>query len=148
MALDTYSGRVTDFSRKPFTSSEELKLQVVPEQSGYGGLGILAKKPIPVTVAPNGSFSFQLETTDSVRPRGAAMYHIQAKWLHETGWTDWVTFRATAGGGNIKDIVNLPAPPGSIAYGYGPPPPDFRGGFYLDISGTKPVLWVPEGSAL
>lgn len=148
MALETYTGRVTDFSRKAFNTAQQLDLRVVPTQAGFGGGGLLSDREIPVSVATNGDFTFQLEGSTSVRP--VAEFALEARWLDSQAksWSRWAVFRAAAGGGNIKDIVSLPAPPGSIAYGFGPPPSDFRGGFYLDISGTKPVLWVPEGSAL
>ena len=146
MALATFTGRVTDFSRKPFATSEGLQLRVVPAESAFGGLGILARKPIPVTVAANGDFTVNIETSSSTRP--GVLYSLQARWLGETGWAEWAQFRATAGGGNLKDIVALPVPAGAIAYGFGPPPPDFGGGFYLDISGNKPVLYAREGKGI
>ena len=146
MALDSFTGRVTDFARQPFTTTEGLSLRVVPAESAFGGLGILARKPIPVTVAANGEFTVKLETSSSVRP--CVLYSLQARWLGETGWAEWAQFRATAGGGNLKDIVALPVPAGAVAYGFGPPPPDFAGGFYLDISKTKPVLYGREGKGL
>ena len=146
MALATFTGRVTDFSRTPFTASEGLQLRVMPAESAYGGLGILARKPIPITVTTNGTFSVSLETSSSTRP--GVLYSLQARWLGETGWAEWAQFRATAGGGNLKDIVALPPSTGAIAYGSGPPPADFAGGFYLDISGTKPVLYAREGKGI
>ena len=145
MALATFTGRVTDFSRKPFATSEGLQLRVMPAESAYGGLGILARKPIPVSVASDGTFSVRLETSSSTRP--GVLYSLQARWLGETGWAEWVKFRAPVGGGNIKDTIDLPLPPGAIAYGYGPPEKHgISTGIYIDISGGTPVLYAPEGA--
>ena len=146
MALATFTGRVTDFSRTPFTTSEGLQLRVMPTESAYGGLGLLARKPIPVSVASDGTFSVRLETSSSTRP--GVLYSLQARWLGETGWAEWVKFRAPVGGGNIADLVDLAVPSvGGIFYGYGPPPAGVPAtSIYIDISGAKPVVYGPEGA--
>ena len=144
MGTNTYTGRLTDFGDAPFPAAHP-KLWVEPEESGYSTNGLLAKKRIPVTVAPNGSFSVELESSSAVRPE--AIYLLRCEWLDGDtvlGWTEWAKFRAPVGGGNIGELSQAPQPPWSIAYGFGPPPPSITG-IYIDITGPDAVLYGPNG---
>lgn len=149
MARYTYTGRLTDFGRSPFPTATP-RLYVQPVQPGYGGLGLLSDRRIPVTLASDGSFSVQLEASASVRPE--ARYELICEWLDTSGnpqgYSRWALFRAPVGGGNIADLVDLAAPSvGGIFYGYGPPPAHLRvDSIYLDISGAKTKIYGREGA--
>lgn len=150
MARYTYTGRLTDFKRAAIPSGASPQLYVRPVQPGYGALGLLSDRRIPVTLASDGSFSVHLEASSSVRPE--ARYEIICEWLDATGipqgFSRWAVFRAPAGGGNIADLVDLPIPSvGGILYGYGKPPASIPSNcIYLDISGSKPVIYGPKGA--
>lgn len=149
MTVYTYTGKLTDYGGAPFPNARP-KLWVEPEQAGFTNTGVLARKRIPVTVASNGNFSVGLEASAAVRPE--AIYILKCEWLHPDGGpsehSDWARFRAAVGGGNIGELAQSPPPPWSISYGFGPPPPEFRGGLYIDVQGEKAVLYAPEGSRI
>lgn len=149
MARYTYTGRLTNFARGTIPAGAEPRLYVKPVQPGYGGLGLLADRRIPVTLESDGSFSVRLEASNSVRPE--ALYELICEWLDQSGnpqgFSRWALFRAPVGGGNIADLVDLAPPSGvQLMYGYGPPPSSIPANtIYLDISGSKPVIYGPEG---
>lgn len=149
MTVYTYTGKLTDYGGAPFPGARP-SLFVTPQQAGFTNKGALARKRIPVTVAPNGDFSVRLESSAAVKPE--ALYVLTCEWLGENGSpaesSDWAYFRAAVGGGNIGELAQSPPAPWSISYGFGPPPPGFRGGLYIDIQGEKAVLYAPEGSRI
>lgn len=155
MASYPYTGTLTDYGEAPFPGALP-QLYVEPDQPGYGDGTILADRRIPVTVASDGSFSVELAASSAVAPadpsRGAEVrYSLVCEWLDTAGvprgWSTWARFRAAVGGGSIAELADAPAPPWSITYGYGPPPPS-ASGLYIDISGVNPVLYAPEGGGV
>ena len=150
MARYAYTGRLTDFKRSVIPSGAAPRLYVQALQPAYGGLGLLANRRIPVALETDGSFSVSLEASSSVRPE--ARYELVAEWVGNAGvpqgYSRFAVFRAPIGGGNIADLVDLPAPSvGGILYGYGPPPAGIPTNcIYLDLSGVNPVVHGPEGA--
>lgn len=100
MATATYTGKLTDFAEAPFPDAEP-SLTVRPKHDGFGPQGLLSTRRIPVTVASNGTFSFELTPSASVLPPQS--YILRCDWLGGFGYSEW-EFEARAGGGNIKDM--------------------------------------------
>lgn len=101
MATATYTGDLTDFAEAPFPTAVP-KLTVYPKQDGFGAKGLLSTRRIPITVASNGSFSFQLVPSAQTLPPQS--YILRCEWLgSDYGYSEW-EFTAAVGGGNIKTM--------------------------------------------
>ena len=48
--------------------------------------------------------------------------------------------RVPSAGGQLKDLITAPPPPGLASFGFGPPDRTYL--FYVDISGLRPIFWV------
>ncbi len=148
MTVYTYTGKLTDYGGAPFPGARP-SLYVTPVEAGFTNTGVLARKRIPVTVASNGNFSVQLESSAAVKPE--AIYVLTCVWLNTDGGaaesSEWARFRAAVGGGNIGELAQTPSTPWAISYGYGPPPRGLTG-LYIDISKANPVLYAPEGGRI
>ena len=148
MALETYTGRLTDFGGTPFPNATP-RLWIEPERTGFTEGGVLATKRIPVTLDPNGDFSVKLHASSTVRPE--AIYVLKCEWLDGStvlGWAEWMRFRAPVGGGDLGEINQEQPPTWAILYGDGPPPEHLTSGLYIDISGPAAVLYGPESGRI
>lgn len=148
MARYDYTGRLTNAQRLVFNASRNAQLYVQPKQPGVGPIGLITDQRIPVAVDPDtGAFTMQLEATASVVP--PMLYQIVCEWMQDgqNHWSVWAEFRALVGGGAIADMHygNLLGP--ALAWGFGPPEEHgVTNAAYIDVSGAKPVLYLPEGS--
>lgn len=127
MAVDTYTGRLTDFGESPFPSAVP-NLWVQPLKDAYTASGPAAAKRIYIPVSVNGNFSVNLTpSADLIPPTG---YSLRCEWLDEAGgligWAQW-DFSALPGGGPISSM------PGAVLkriwYATTPPPVN-RAGIY------------------
>lgn len=102
----------------------------------------------PKTFTPNASgyVAADLISTDTTAdPR--FHYRMQIRWLNPDGYggsgftsidyPNW-KIRVPAGGGNLVDFTDLPARTDAFWVGITPPPDGYR--YWVDISGTTPVL--------
>lgn len=110
---------------------------------------VFAGKPVEVTPAADGTFSATLATTDNVKP-------TSTRWLCTIGWRDQdgydtglgrfqrdvfaAGFRVPAEGGALADLIDLPPATSEFYIGTTPPPDGSGYRYWIDISGTDPVL--------
>lgn len=93
----------------------------------------------------SGAFEFEgVVGTDEMLPQST--YTLTADWDAGQELDVMTGLRVPSTGGNISDIIAATgaAQPGTVMYGYGPPPPSLQNVLYVDISGVNPVLYAPS----
>lgn len=149
------TANVRDWGFAPFPASEMLRLRFVPSTGAVGGNTILPQREQTATPNASGVVTVTLAQTTNTIP--ASHFKIIAEWFQQHPILGWVLsgfseipgeLHVPAQGGNIIDLMNMVAPPGSILYGFGPPPSSLTGVAYIDISGAKPVLYAPQNASV
>lgn len=110
------------------------------------GPQVLVTDPVEATLNDNtGAFSVTLQATDVMVPE--ATYTVIADW--DAGQElDVITgLRVPSGTWSLSELLTRQWQTVRVLlrWGDGPPPETITDGVYLDISGDKPVLYVPEG---
>lgn len=137
--MATVTGALTDFGLKPFPELQP-RLIFTPSGPSMSNARLFATKPIIVTPFGSGSFTVDLQPTDRLRP--VVWYTLTIEWLDPAGnyvssdHLTWKLFVPTAGG-ELADLLDLPANPSLIWVGPTPPPNPQPGQMWLNsITGT------------
>lgn len=147
--MPTVTGTLSDIGLEDLSDFNPV-LIFKPSNAAVSADGhVFAAKPVEVTPASNGMFTVNLATTDNVRP-------ARTRWLVTLGWRDpdgygggqgrynrdvfEAAFRVPSGGGALADLIDTPPATGDIYIGVAPPPDGHGYRYWLDISGTSPVL--------
>lgn len=118
MALNTYTGKLTNFARYAVPEFTHREMYVEPVSAAFGPSGLMASIRQPVTVDEHGNFSIMLESSNATRPN--AVYRIVAKWRHGENLVDscqWI-FVAPRKSGDIGELgaVNIGVDTDGVPY--------------------------------
>jgi len=125
-ALAPYSPRLIFAGSQPATSGDRL----------------LSTRPFMVRVEADGSFSVDVQPTDSVTP--AAWYTVRVEWLDSDGGfvgvdlPDWRIFVPKEGGA-IGNLIQAPSNPALVWVGLTPPPAPVTPGTWWLVSNPDDV---------
>lgn len=152
MALLTFSVRT--FGIQAFPADEMLRVAFVPSGPAFTTFSAFPERIEYAEPDPSGFVSVDLAPTLDLRPE--AWFTVRFEWFSRDPLTGgWVAagwsevpggLRVPAEGGTLGDLLEAAAPPGAVMWGYGPPPSFLSGVIYVDISGIKPGLYLPEGT--
>lgn len=150
MAILTFSVRT--YGLGPFPPDERLRVAFVPSGAGFTTVSAFPERTIWVEPDADGLVRVDLAPTVGLRPE--VWYKVEFHWLSRDPINNsWVTkghsevkgkLRIPAAGGTLGDLLEAAAPPGSVMWGYGPPPESLTDTFYVDISGMKLVAYGPK----
>lgn len=152
MALVTFSVRTYGFG--VFAANEMLRVAFVPSGPATSTFSAFPERPLCVTPDAEGFVSIDLVPTLGLAPE--VWYTVRFEWFTQdpltgewvaAGWSDLPgRLRVPEAGGTLGDLITASPPPGAVMWGYGPPPSYLTGVIYVDISGIKPGLYLPEGT--
>lgn len=114
--MPVVTGVLSDFGLATLAAFNP-EIVFTPSGPAISATRLLATKPIKVTPDPDGSFSLTLAPTNSMHP--VTWYTISVQWLDSAGgyigidFPDWQLFIDNAGG-NIIDLLNIPANPAQV----------------------------------
>lgn len=145
MAIVTFT--VTDLTGAALPAGVVPDVIFTPSQPTITQAGqVVTTYPRTYTPAANGFVSADLISTDQVGDT-RFYYTVQVRWLNPdgygaTGFTsvdfpNW-KIRVPADGGSLVDFTDIPARSDAFWVGTTPPPDGYL--FWVDISGTTPVL--------
>lgn len=143
------TGYLTDVGVNPLTGRFP-RLLLRLDSASTMGANVLVRAPYEANIIDGtGAFTFSnVVGTDEMLP--ASTYTLRVDW--DAGQQlDVITgLRIPAEGGTISDIIaaTATAQPGTVMYGFGPPPPTLTNVLYIDISGENPVLYAPSNGGI
>lgn len=143
------TGVLSDVGLNPLTGRfPRLFLRLDQPSTYYSNVLVTDKYEANITDS-TGAFIFtSVVGTDEMLP--ASTYTLTADW--DAGMQlDVITgLRVPATGGNIADLIIATgrANPGTVMFGYGPPPESLTNVLYIDISGADPVLYAPSNGGI
>lgn len=151
MALVTFSVRTYGFGA--FDADEMLRVAFVPSGAASTTFSVFPEHTEYATPDPDGLVEVNLAPTLNLSP--ATWLTVRFEWFSRDPLTgDWVQagwselpgeLRVPTEGGTLGDLITAAPPPGAVMWGYGPPPSNL-GVIYVDISGMKAGLYLPEGT--
>ncbi|WP_156459343.1 hypothetical protein [Microbacterium sp. Leaf436] len=154
--MPAVSGNVRTWGFDAFPAGERLLVSFAPSSAGVSVSALLPLRQEHVEPGPDGSFTLNLAATTAVTPD--AWYAVRFEWFAthpitgewaSSGWSELPgQLRVPAAGGDISSLLEFTPRPGSILYGYGPPPSSLSGVIYLDVSGDRPKLYAPKGALI
>lgn len=152
MGMVTFSVRTYGFGT--FGADEMLRVAFVPSGAATSTFSAFPERPIYATPDPDGLVEEDLVTTLGLSPE--VWFIVRFEWFSKDPLTgEWVAagwselpgqLRVPEAGGTLGDLLTAAPPPGVVMWGYGPPPSYLTGVIYVDISGIKPGLYLPEGT--
>ena len=152
MALVTFSVRT--FGIQAFPADEKLRVAFVPSGPGFTTFSAFPQRIEYAEPDADGFVSADVVATVGLRPE--VWLTVRFEWFSRDPVTgEWIAagwsevpgrLRVPEAGGTLGDLLEAGAPPGAVMWGYGPPPSSLRGVIYVDISGIKPGLYLPEGT--
>jgi hypothetical protein len=135
------TGTLLDFSLDALAPYSP-RLFFCPSGPSTAGPRLLATRPFGVHIDPDGSFSVDVQPTDTIIP--AAYYTVRVEWLDSDGgfvgvdFPDWRIYVPSEGGA-IGDLLRAPSNPASVWVDLEPPPaPVAPGTWWLRSSATNP----------
>lgn len=141
MALAPVYGTITDCGLRPL-AGRQLRLRFTLSGPATENERLLVTEPVEVTPDQYGGFRVDLWETTLLAP--ATWYDVTAVWLVAGQAPAYQKLpqklRVPRGGGAIGDLLLVPAPPGAMSWGFGPPTREW--GAYVDIAGERPVLYL------
>lgn len=139
------TGYLTDVGVKPL-SGRFPRLFLRLDNVSTMGPNVLVRDPYEATITDaTGAFTFSgVVGSDEMLP--SSTYTLTADWDAGQRLDVLSGLRVPSTGGNISDIIAATgaAQPGTVMYGYGPPPDNLSNVLYVDISGGNPVLYAPN----
>lgn len=139
------TGYLTDVGVKPL-SGRFPRLMLRLDRPSTMGPNVLVTEPYEAVINDGtGAFTFSgVVGSDEMLP--ASTYTLLADWDAGQQLDVLAGLRIPSSGGNISDIIAAmgAAQPGTVMYGYGPPPTNLSNVLYVDISGGNPVLYAPS----
>lgn len=151
--MPAVTGNVRTWGLQPFPTGERLLLRFVPSSAASSPSALLPLREEVVEPGSTGAFSVTLAATTAIV--ADVWYTIRFEWFGSVDNAQLVRWselpgrlRVPAAGGNVSQLIEMTPPPGSILYGYGPPPASLSDVSYIDVSGTKPVLYAPKGALI
>lgn len=154
MAAVTFSPRTIGGNR--FPAAERLVVEFIPSSTAHTDLTVFPRREIPIELDDTDFASVDLATTLNMRPE--TWYEVRFEWFgsphpvtgerSSLGWAAMPgRLRVPEAGGSLGQLMDTPAPPGTIAYSVeGPPGDDINNVIYLDNSGMLTGLWLPAGT--
>ncbi len=152
MAEVTFSVRT--YGLAEFPADERLLVAFVPSGASFTTVSAFPERTEYVEPDSEGFVSVELVPTVNVRPE--VWYTVRFEWFaHHPLQDEWISkgwsevagrLRVPDEGGTLGDLLEAAAPPGSVMWGYGPPPSSLQNVIYVDISGMQPGLWLPGGT--
>ncbi|WP_345750122.1 hypothetical protein [Microbacterium rhizophilus] len=144
MPLVTVTYNAWDHNREVVPASRQPRVGFRPLRTSYAN-GLMTNREVWGSLnATTGAGSVPLEK--------GVLYMPFMDWLtgeastenDRGGYCEWKPFRAVISGAigaqpTVSGVVN------GIVFDYGPPPAGLEDVAYIDISGEKPVFWIPEG---
>lgn len=147
--MPTVTGTLTDIGLEDLSPYNPV-LIFRPSNAAVGADGhVFSARPVEAYPDAAGAFSVTLATTDNVKP-------AKTRWLCTIGWRDpdgyseglgrfnrdvfEVGFRVPVAGGALSDLIDLPPSRGEFYIGTTEPPADAGYRYWIDTSGTDPVL--------
>lgn len=142
---ETVTGNVKDLTGTIYPASRNPELWFDPSGTAVGD-AIYFPSPVRATLDTNtGAFTVDLVSYEETLNRFFYLPRVVVNnGPDHTVTKDFPEFPLFVpfGGGVFRDLIEIGPPPGSVVYGYGPPPDDLVGVIYVDISGVKPVLYA------
>ena len=147
--MPTVTGRLTDIGLEALTGLSPV-LIFKPSNPAVAATGhIFASRPVEAYPTSTGEFSVTLASTDDVKPI-STRWQVGIKWRNVDGYSpgngfgagDHIAaqFRVPAAGGALADLIDLPPNTGEFYIGTTPPPDGSGYRYWIDISGSDPVL--------
>ncbi|MDJ1113250.1 hypothetical protein [Microbacterium dauci] len=134
-------------------ASAQLLIWFVPSGSFVGPDRLYPERAVSETPDAEGEISANLAQTTNVL--GDAWYRIRIEWFDThpvlgeriAGRAEVPgKLRVPAAGGSVGELLERPELSGVILRGYGPPPAWLDNVIYIDTSGKKLEVWMPEGA--
>ena len=143
------TGRLSDVGLQPLSGRFPRLFLRLDRPSTFGS-NLLVRDKYEATITDGtGAFVFEsVVGSDEMLP--ASTYTLVADWDAGQQLDVMSGLRVPSTGGNISDIIIATgaARPGTIMYGFGPPPPELQNVLYIDISGVNPVLYAPSNGGI
>lgn len=143
------TGYLTDVGVKPLSGRFPRLFLRLDRPSTWGANMLVTDKYEAAITDGTGAFVFaNVVGSDEMLPH--VTFTLTADWDAGQELDVMTGLRVPSTGGNISDIIaaSAQATPGTIMFGFGPPPPDLSGVAYLDISQEFPVLWAPSNGGI
>lgn len=150
------TGSIRTWQFQPFPPDEKLVVKFIPSSAGSVGSTLLPLREEHIEPDANGGIDVNLAET--TLPMQDVFFRIVLEWFVRDRLNEqWVTrgrsevpgeLRVPPSGGNLADLLKVPPTPGIILRGYGPPPDSLDNVTYWDLSGPRPVLYLPEGALI
>jgi hypothetical protein len=138
-------GRLADVGLNPLLGRFP-RLTLRLDQPTTFGTRLLVTDKFEATINDaTGEFVFQnVVGSDEMLPAGT--YTLTADWDAGRELDVLSGLRVPSTGGTVSDMIAAmgQAQPGTVMYGFGPPPATLSNVLYADISGAKPVLYAPS----
>lgn len=153
MALVTTSVRTYGFGA--FTADEMLRMAFYPSGAGLTTFSTFPQRPVWVEPDADGLVRAELVPTYGLRPD--VWYTVRFEWFYTDpatgqrlpGWSEIKgRLRVPEAGGTLGDLLETAAPPGSVMWGYGPPPSYLQDVIYADFSGMKLRFYGPTNGGI
>lgn len=144
MPLVTGSARM--FSQSAFPESREFELVFTPSGPASGVQATYWGPPITVKPAADATFSVNLVSTENLVPD--TWFEPSARWLDGSGNFVGVNFpgwkiRVPGNGGDIRELMQIPADSTMIWFGNRPPEDRKRYAGWVDTSTVLPDATMP-----
>lgn len=143
MAVATITGNLTDFSETKMNDYQP-RITFSPSGPAMNGQQMLVTRPIVVTPNSAGGFQVSLAPNENYSP--ATTYKVRVDWLDSGGncvFSDhmpWDLVVPTTGG-DIGDLLKVPANPASVWISETPPPRPTPGTWWLVPSTGNLYEW-------
>lgn len=147
--MASITGFLSDAGLAPF-SGRFPELQLIPDRPATTDAHVILTARVSAVVNDTtGAFTFsEVVASDVTIP--AVKYTLRATW--DAGQElDVITgLTVPTGDWYFTDLIvaSTLANPGTVMYGFGPPPASLSGVLYVDISGTNPVLYAPSNGGI
>lgn len=142
--MATVTGTLTNFGLAALVGFSP-RIIFAPNTVAVSPDRIMAKQPIVVPVGPSGNFSVELAATVNLRPE--AWYDISIEYLNPDGGYSSLDFaefklRVPTAGGDIPDLLDIPAVPAQVWVDVNPPTSPTPGTLWLNPSTGDLKRWV------
>lgn len=143
------TGYLTDVGVKPLSGRFPRLFLRLDRPSTFGANVLVTAKYEATITDLTGAFTFtSVVGTDEMLP--ASTYTLVADWDAGQELDVMSGLRVPSAGGSISDVIAATAAiqPGSVMYGFGPPPTTLSGVLYIDITGPELRLYAPSSGGI